>query len=256
MGNLIRMDLYKIRKSKMTYICLLTAIALSVLFEGLVPMLLDLIGTSSELNDEMNKVHAFGNLITAPFLTTLMYLSAAHFSYIDISDGYIKNIAGQLANKGNTVISKFVAIAVHNLIFMMLDGFASGFAGMICYKVEMTNIAEGVCTLLIKWVLSLGVTALILLFTNGFKSNVLGYIVTILLAFGATNGLYMGIDVGLHKLGVSNDFSVGDYAAENLFGSVSVIENKDVVLGLVVAVIYICLFMWLTVTLFNKKDVK
>ena len=252
MGNLIKMDLYKIRKAKMTYICLLVAVGLTVLIEGLMPMLLNMLNTDVEVD----KVQSFGKLISSPFLTTLMFLSAAHFSYIDIADGYIKNIAGQLANKGNTVISKFVAVSVHNLVFLLVDGAAMGVAGMICYDVDMSNIAEGLGTILLQWFISLGIVALIFFFTNGIKSNVLGYIITILFCFGATNGLYLGINAGLHKLGVSESFSIGDYALENLIDTASFVDGKDVALGIIMAVIYICLFMWLTVTLFNKKDVK
>ena len=40
--------------------------------------------------------------------------------YMDLANGYVKNIAGQVPSHGYLAVSKMIVIAIHNLIFMVV----------------------------------------------------------------------------------------------------------------------------------------
>ena len=251
MGNLIKMDLYKIRKSKFFLISMLIMAALTIVVYVLLPILQKVIG-----EDPSDTKALLSECIATPFMTSLMFLSVVHFSYLDISNGYIKNIAGQLSNKGSTVISKFIAIGVHNFIFLVCASVVNIFASMISYDFIVDDkIAAGIITLALKWLISMAMSAVILFFTNGLKSNVLGYIVTVCLCFNVFTALYTGINFALDKLDIKG-VDVSKYAIDTFYDYVNVMKDDYVVSSIVGAVIYGGIFMFLTVWLFNKKDVK
>ena len=251
MGNLIKMDLYKVRKSKFFFISMLIMTALTIVVYVLLPILQRVVG-----EDPSDTKAYLSECIATPFMTSLMFLSVVHISYMDIANGYIKNIAGQLSNKGSTVISKFIAIGVHNLIFLVCASAVNTFASMISYDfVVDDNVIQGILTLLLKWLLSMAMSAILLFFTNGLKSNVLGYIVTICLCFNVLSALYMGINFALEKLGVKN-FDISKYTIDTFYDSVNVMKDNYVVSSILGAIIYGGIFMFLTVWMFNKKDVK
>jgi hypothetical protein len=257
MGNLIKMDLLKIRKIKITYVAFLVMVIYDLLINIAAPLLFKMIG-SAEIEKELEKTIGFSSLVGKPTMTMMMFFAVTAFSYMDIANGYIKNIAGQLANKGNVVISKLTAASIYCLIFMIISGVVNAFTSCVCYKVtfDIENLPLALCTLLIKWMLAMGLCAIFVFFTNGIKSNVAAYIIVALLSTGAAGAAYMGIDLGLHKLGISESFTVNDYAPDMLFDSVDVINGELVANGIIVAIVCFILFTFLGVSMFNKKDVK
>ena len=257
MGNLIKMDLYKIRKSKMTYVSVIVMAALTILSNALLPLLLRLAD-----NSEIESMK-LSSLIESPYMTTMMFLAVVHFSYMDIAGGYIKNIAGQLPNKGSTVISKFFAIGVHNFVFLALSSAVNGFAGYISYNVEtdMDKLPAALATLLIKWLLSMAMCSIILFFTNGIKSGVLGYIAAVIMSFNVMDVAYLGINNALNRLDMFKGIDVSKYAVDCLYGdpfrgNVSVVDGKLVPNGIICGILVTAVFMFVTVYMFNKKDVK
>ena len=134
MGKLIRMDLYRMLKSKTFLICLLLAFLLAL---GNAPFEKLMFTLASSLSTDINETFAtevsLSGILSDPFpLFNLMLalLSLCWFFHADVENGYIKNIAGQMPMKGFTVLSKFIAASVHNIIFAaagIIGNLAGGF---------------------------------------------------------------------------------------------------------------------------------
>ena len=121
MVDLIRMDFYRMFKSKSFIISNIVVFAIAIVTRlaeiGMIKLsqtlgVADAVVSQSSLNEII--INPFGWTIAL----IVVLISAVTFSYADIANGYIKNIAGQVSNKGDTAISKFIVLGVHNFIFM------------------------------------------------------------------------------------------------------------------------------------------
>lgn len=257
MGNLIKMDLLKMRKIKITYVAFIVMTAYDLLLNIAGPILLKMIGDST-VREQFDQTVSFFSMVESPVMIMMMYFAVTAFSYMDIQHGYIKNIAGQLSNRGSVVYSKLAASAAYSLVFVIAAGLVNAFTSCVTFNVDFdfANLPLCLCTLLIKWLLAMSMISIFMFFTNGVKSNVAGYVMVMVFSTGATKAAYLGINFGLNKLDFLKDFDISVYMPDTLFDSVSVIKGEYVINAIVVGIVVFALFTFLTVSMFNKKDVK
>lgn len=130
MGNVIKMDLYRLVKSLSFKICLIIVFLLN-LIDGPLEKIMFNLGKSLAENSEdseralaelgeWNSTFHLGNVLASQLgiiCTAVFLLCIVWFCYADIQHGYIKNIAGQLPSRGHTIVSKFVVIQFTTLMF-------------------------------------------------------------------------------------------------------------------------------------------
>lgn len=255
MTKLTKMELYKLRTSKLFLVLLVISAVLNIAIAAGGPIVTKLL-TSTEMPVDITT--AIASPFSLNFLMICLFISAVSFLYLDFSDGYIKNIAGQAPNRGGIVCAKFIAVAVHNLIFFIVAALTNILGIALAGALTVNgNIAEAILTMLIKWLLSMAISAILMFFAVGLRSKTFAIILGVILPIGALSLVYMGIDNLLaNVLKFSADFSLADYMPDSLIPSVSVIENHLVVNAIIVAVVYIVLFYILTYFVFNKRDIK
>ena len=254
MTNLIKMEWYKLRTSKMFIVMLSITFGLSLIIAAGAAMLGNSLGittTASDLSGFLSNPFSLG-LLMLPF-----FISAASFLYLDFGGGYVKNIAGQLRNRGSIVIAKFIIIAVHNLFFFVAAALGGVIGSAVTSGIVMDDmILGGVCTMLLKWLLSLALCSIIMFFAVGLRNKTLAVIMAVVFATSSLSLLYMGIDYGVAALLHAENFSIANYMPDGLMGSVSAVTGELVVNAIIVSVVFIVLFVWLTYTTFKKRDVK
>ena len=98
MGKLLRMDLYRMLKSKAFLICLAVAFVLALANAPVAKLMYTLANSlSSEVNETFADDVSLSSILTNPFPMMglmLALLSLCFFFYADVENGYIKNIAG------------------------------------------------------------------------------------------------------------------------------------------------------------------
>lgn len=254
MTNLIKMEWYKLRTSKLFIILVIVTFALNALLLAALPMISSALGAQTSATE-------LSMILASPFALGLLmipiFISAVSFLYLDFSGGYIKNIAGQLPDRGSIVFAKFIMIGVHNLIFFVVAAIsavlATALTGGIIADAAVWN---GVLTLLLKWLLSLSLCAVLMFFAVGLRNKTLAIIMAVVFSTGALSLLYLGINSGITALFKVENVSVGDYLPDSLMGSVNAITGDLVVNAIIVAVVFIALFLSLTYIMFKKRDVK
>lgn len=258
MSNLIKMELYKLRTSKLFIILLIIFALTNALIVVGSSVLMDVV--ASQTGSESMKMNLSGE-ISSPFSLEMLlmfnYISVVSFLFLDFSDGYIKNIAGQLSDRGGIVTAKYIAVAVHNLIFFIvaaLSGLAAG--AIVGMNADVENIGAAIATLCIKWLLSLAINAILMFFAVGLRSKPFALIIGVMISLGAFSLLYLGIDTVLINLFKVENFTLNAYMPDTLMSSVSVGDQNLVANGIIVAVIFIALFFTLTYITFKKKDIK
>ena len=207
------MDLYRMLKSKAFIVCLILAFALALasapLWRGLYTLASSF---SSEINETFADAVNLSGILGEPFPminAMLTLLSLCLFFYADVENGYIKNIAGQMPMKGFTILSKFQASVVHNLIFAAV-GIIGHLIGtlLVQHIVADGTVLDSIRVLVLKLLLFQSICAILLLVVSTFRSKSLGMILAVLFGLGLTSLIYLGINEGLKPIfGKATDIS-------------------------------------------------
>ena len=161
MFNAIRMDVYRLFKTKSTYIILVIMIALSVMGTGLMSVMTEMTGAESQQvqteqmsdnadyageDDQFNEdtegaqsqlsvsvsesdPDENDNSVLSFAMSDISGLQAGLFiiiftvlfSMADINSGFIKSIGGQVKGRGVLIVSKIAAIAIFTAIVIITD---------------------------------------------------------------------------------------------------------------------------------------
>ncbi len=256
MMNLIKMECYKLRTSKLFMILLAVAFAANLLFSLGAQMLPKLFVPNMPV-----EATPLSSVLAQPFglslLMIIVFVSAVSFMSLDYSGGFIKNIAGQVGDRGKIVIAKFIAVGIHNLIFFIVGVISSLLGTLIAGQITAdAAVMSGILTLLLKWFLSMALSSILLFFAVGIRNKTLATIIGVVLSLNALSLAYLGVNTLVANVFKINDFDFGSFMPDALMNSVSVVNNELVVNAIVVGAIFIALFVTLTYITFKKRDVK
>lgn len=259
MANLIKMDLYRLLRSKLFWILNGVVLFLSVAFTVLGFVISNIFKNAEGVTYSAEV--KFSSLLSSPIeqiFLILVMISAVSFMYADIANGYIKNIAGQLTNKGNTVISKFIVIGIHNFAFMFF-GFLGNTLSEFCIRkvVFDSMIAYGLATFVIKWLLLMSMSSLVLFFSTGLKNKTVASVIGVLFSSGLLALVYMGLNVGIANVFKTDKFDISAYMPDQLFGNtMATTLNATAFNAIIVSLVVSGVFIFFTVKIFNNSDVK
>ena len=254
MVDLIRMDFYRMFKSKSFIISNIVVFAIAIVTRlaeiGMIKLsqtlgVADAVVSQSSLNEII--INPFGWTIAL----IVVLISAVTFSYADIANGYIKNIAGQVSNKGDTAISKFIVLGVHNFIFMTVAMLGRVIIALCTggMQVEWVKIPLAIGTFAVKWLLLISLSTILLFMSTGLKNKTLASVVGVILGSGSLMLMHLMIDGTVERF-IHVDISKYDPSM--------LIQEANIIFGnaIVVALVVIAIFLPLTVVIFNKTDVK
>ena len=256
MGKLIRMDLYRMPKSKAFIICLILAFVLALAVAPLGKVMFNLANSLSSESVEAYPAEVnLSDVLSDPFPVInlmLVLLSLCFFFYADVENGYIKNIAGQMPMKGFTVLSKFIAAIVHNLVFAAVGiiGHLIGTA-LVQRIVADSNVLDSIRVLVLKLVLLQSLCAILLLAASTLRSKSLGMILAVLFGLGLTSLIYMGINEGLKPV-FGQATNISKYMPDVVMSETPL----DTLKALAVAIVTGGVFLLPAIRIFDRKDVK
>ena len=258
MVNLLRMDLYRMRKAKSFWICLILTFAIALAAAPLGKLLLTL---SKNLAPEeagtliIPETANLSELIGSPlstFGTIFAMLSVVFFFYADMENGYVKNIAGQMPKRGFAVLSRHLAAIGHNLTFMLVSMVGGVIGNLLCVKIVADDaVASGILYFFLKLLLLQSICAILLLVTTSLKSKSGGVVLAVLFGLGALMLLYGGIDSALGTV-LGKDFSITPYMPDTLLGQ----AQPDTLRAILSAAVTAGIFLPLSISVFDKRDVK
>ena len=269
MHNIINMDFYRLVTSKSFKISTTLVFIISLLSKLINKGLYELLGRLSEQISENGGAEVeplaaypasvnFSSLLCSPFgytvLIVLCLICMIGFAYSDIANGYIKNFAGQMSAKGNTVISKFIVTAFLNLFYMTAALAGSTIGEAVVRTVDLdADVPQGILTFFLKFLLLQALCTILLFFTAGIRQKTLATVAGVVLGSGMLGLAYMGLNAMIGKVFKTDSFNINDYAPDSLLTSGG---NVAVFNALIVSAVIIAIFLPLTVRIFNRSDVK
>ena len=261
MTNLIKMDMRRLLHAKVFLVSLIIIGGLNILVQAGAPLMAHYL-----MHDQAEVQQKLSQLIATPFSTPIhwvvMFISVVSFSYADMANGFVKNIAGQISRKSDTVVSKFIIVGIHNLILMLFSSLVSIAATLVPVGMGMeTFVVDGqlgaaIPTFLLKWMLSMAICAILVFFTTAVKNKTVATIAAVCLGTGAIGGLYFVMNMAAKNFLHLNNFDLSNFVPDQLISTVSVGEHQLVLNAILVALVWSAAFIILTVKLFNARDIK
>lgn len=273
MFNLIKMDFYRLLHSKVFRNGVLAATIIAflglLLNLGVLEILKLGMQDSTTGAEEMGLIFPivswlggvdFADVIFLGTGTASLFVACmmiASFVGAEQSCGYVKNIAGQLPNRGMTIISKYVVACFIQLFVLLIFTIVSIlctqlFFGSYINAYSIGALVEG---LLLRFLLYCAIDAVLLFCCVFAKSHALAMVVGAILGIGVTGLAYLGANALLGMLKINVNISM--IMPDGINGLISATSLGTIaVRAIIVSVIFIAVFLSAAVWLFRKRDVK
>ncbi len=289
MLNLIQMDLYRMFHSVSTWVILIFAAAAAVFTVSMANIDVSAMAedpqyaqesvqeknedsSSEELQlgiyAESDPEWVSGNIdagemlsiqIKSGVLTLLCIIFAAVFGSADFKNGYIKNIAGQLKNRGVLAVSKFTASAVQVFLMMLLFTIFTFLTGEIFWgeRFVLGAVTEMLPFLGAQYLLNLGFAALILLLCTLTKSSAFGMTAGILIVMRFSIPVYSLINRGIAEIRPSWNFDINKYMLDGNMGLAGINASPEILTrAAVVGAAFVAVCIALAALAVKKQDVR
>ena len=182
---------------------------------------------------------------------------SASFVGAEQSCGYVKNIAGQLPNKGLTVVSKFVVTCFIQLVVLLVYVIVCSITANMFFGGYIVSYSIGklLALLGLRFLLFCAIDAILLFFCTLTKSHAIAMVIGAIFGIGVTYLLYWAVNMLLSVVNIT--VKIAEFMPDGINSLIN-ISNLGTITGraILVAVVFIAGFLGGAVLLFKKRDVK
>lgn len=270
MLNLIKMDTYRLVKSKQFKIGLIISFAFSFAVVAVIAgigKLIPLLGEDGEsilflfpYADWFSQVSIFTVILTVTSFLSLMIscMISSNFINEEQANGYFKNIAGQVKDKSMLILSKFVTVVMISLAVLIFYVAGSALASVLLLGKTLTfDYPDGFAfTMFTRFVLYLAVNAIIIFLCTLTKSKSLAIAFGLVFGTGITRFAYSIVETFLGIL-LKVDVSIASFTPDGqAFSITAESTNGDLGKAFAVGVCYIVAFLVFSSLILKKRDNK
>lgn len=172
--------------------------------------------------------------------------------------GYIKNIAGQLPQRGMLSLAKLVGIAAELLIMFAVFIVAGVICGKIVFegRFVFNNIGGALKVIALQYLLHVAFGSIVMMLCTIARGSGIGMTVGIFYCSNMTSLIYTGINFVLNKLGIEK-FDISKYDLMGYIMSANVGADSDTLTKCAIAgVIYIAVCTAVSMVIMQKRDIK
>lgn len=281
MLNLIKMDLYRMFRTKSLYvICIVLAAALlftTILCKTDYEILNEADAVQQEQVAELTTENInVGMIVTLPtepgekvtvfdiffgnsqgkFYALFLVIFVVLFSTADISSGYIKNIGGQVQSRGALAISRAIALA--GFTIMTLAGvfvFQAVANGIIFGYLEWGDARAILLYFATEVVLHYALVLICMTIAVTLKNNVISMVIAVCLTMNVMTIVYGLVNNAIQKMGIQN-FQIYEYT---ITGKLSLLPmnpgGKECLAAFGVALAFIVATIVAGSVVFQKRDI-
>lgn len=273
MKNLIKMDFYRLFHTKAFSVGILAAFVVSIVTAFFNYGIVELIKISIPADPTMAETIGFiipaarwivgvdyADIVisgSGAFSLLISCMVAASFISTEHSSGYVKNVIGQLSDRGHTVVSKFVATSAIHLIVLLIYTFVnivitSTFLGEYIVSYSIGNL---IGALLTRLLLYFAINAVIVFLCILTKSQSLAMVIGAIFGTGVTQIVYYIASALLGILKI--DFDITSYMPDGINGALSVGDiNSLYGKAICVSIVFIAVFLTGSIAIIKNRDVR
>ena len=218
------------------------------------------IGMSVELPTEPGKkvtvMDVFFSNAQGKFYALFLVIFAVMFATADIKSGYIKNIGGQVSQRGMLIVSRAVALALFTAITFAGIFVFQAAANMLAFKcVVWGNWKEIIPYFLTELMLHYAFVLICMAIAVIIKNNVISMTLSICLTMNIMSIAYAFIDYVVNRSGLHN-FNVYRYTVTGRMAMLPMNAGRDdVISSMCVAATFIVIMLSLSSYIFQKRDI-
>ena len=218
------------------------------------------IGMSVELPTEPGKkvtvMDVFFSNAQGKFYALFLVIFAVMFATADIKSGYIKNIGGQVSQRGMLIASRAVALALFTAITFAGIFVFQAAANMLAFKcVVWGNWKEIIPYFLTELMLHYAFVLICMAIAVIIKNNVISMTLSVCLTMNIMSIVYALIDYVGNRVGLHN-FNIYKYTVTGRMAMLPMNAGReDVISSVCVAAAFIIIMPSLSSYIFQKRDI-
>lgn len=210
------------------------------------------------INEDVNVFDYFIINLQSGIYMVLLSIFTAIFVFSEYSDGYIKNIAGQITYKGKLVLAKLPSLLSFVLLIFLVSFLTNIlFVRIFVGSVDFELTASRAKIILIQLLLHFAFVCVVMLVTSISRSKAAGIVVGLVFSTGFGVLLWMAVNLIARRLGAPDTFDIGEYTiVQNINSIGSAFDFDGTARILAVGIGFIIASVVISLLIANKRDVK
>ena len=281
MLNIIKMDLYRMFKTKSMYVIWIVLAAILLITTSLCKTDYELLNEMDAMKQEqvteptVDNINV-GMMVTLPtepgekvtvfdiffansqgkFYALFLVIFAVLFSTADISSGYIKNIGGQVGNRGSLIFSRSIALSVFSVLTMTGAFLFQAAANCIVFgELEWGNTKAILSYFVAELALHYALVLICMAIAIILKNNVISMVIAVCLTMNVMTIVYGVVNSAIQKIGIQN-FQIYKYT---ITGKLSLLpmnpSGNECLAAFGVAIVFIVMMISVSSVVFQKRDI-
>ena len=281
MLNMIKMDLYRMFRTKSLYVIWIVLAAILLITTSLCKTDYELLTEKDAMKQEqvteptVDNINV-GMMVTLPtepgekvtvfdiffansqgkFYALFLVIFAVLFSTADISSGYIKNIGGQVGNRGSLIFSRSIALSVFTVLTMTGAFLFQAAANCIVFgELEWGNTKAILSYFVTELALHYALVLICMAIAIILKNNVISMVIAVCLTMNVMTIVYGVINSAIQKIGIQN-FQIYKYT---ITGKLSLLpmnpSGNECLAAFGVAMVFIVIMISVSSVVFQKRDI-
>ena len=281
MLNIIKMDLYRMLKTKSMYVIWIVLAAILLITTSLCKTDYELLTEKDAMKQEqvteptVDNINV-GMMVTLPtepgekvtvfdiffansqgkFYALFLVIFAVLFSTADISSGYIKNIGGQVGNRGSLIFSRSIALSVFTVLTMAgAFLFQAAANGIVFGELEWGNTKAILSYFVAELALHYALVLICMAIAIILKNNVISMVIAVCLTMNVMTIVYGVVNSAIQKIGIQN-FQIYKYT---ITGKLSLLpmnpSGNECLAAFGVAMVFIVIMISVSSVVFQKRDI-
>ena len=281
MLNMIKMDLYRMFRTKSLYVIWIVLAAILLITTSLCKTDYELLTEKDAMKQEqvteptVDNINV-GMMVTLPtepgekvtvfdiffansqgkFYALFLVIFAVLFSTADISSGYIKNIGGQVGNRGSLIFSRSIALSVFSVLTMTGAFLFQAAANCIVFgELEWGNTKAILSYFVAELALHYALVLICMAIAIILKNNVISMVIAVCLTMNVMTIVYGVVNSAIQKIGIQN-FQIYKYT---ITGKLSLLpmnpSGNECLAAFGVAMVFIVIMISVSSFVFHKKDI-
>lgn len=281
MLNIIKMDLYRMFKTKSMYVIWIVLAAILLITTSLCKTDYELLNEKDAMKQEqvteptVDNINV-GMMVTLPtepgekvtvfdiffansqgkFYALFLVIFAVLFSTADISSGYIKNIGGQVGNRGSLIFSRSIALSVFTVLTMTGAFLFQAAANCIVFgELEWGNTKAILSYFVAELALHYALVLICMAIAIILKNNVISMVIAVCLTMNVMTIVYGVVNSAIQKIGIQN-FQIYKYTITGKLSLLSMNPSGNECLAAFgVAMVFIVMMISVSSVVFQKRDI-
>ncbi len=252
MRNLIKMNFYRLSRSMSAYIIIFIVILecfmMGAVYHDNARLIISVNYSAEPIYEFLNLILSNNIILCFPLAGIALFITAQYKS------GFIKNFAGNYPERAKIIGADIIVSCAYSLILLAAAIGATYIVGLTFNRdiTTLGQLSDNLDVILPKIMPYLGFSMLAVFISEALRSatfTIIGGFALILLSQVITSVF----DYALHKIGISETFSVGDYFMINIMSKSDI--SDDALRIAIVGAVYFAVFAVITIIMSKKRDI-